>query len=131
MKAADAKREADRAAKRIATDAKRVERAQAVAMKKAVRKALTTGFAFSWKETVMPAIKKAIRLGRTEATFTLDAVDEASAAKADKIVKKLQTDGYVASKEYQKGTDDMGDFNAPCTVHWERYYIRVSWLNRK
>lgn len=43
------------------------------------------------------------------------------------FVHELEARKFKVSKEVSSGSENMGDFNAPCTVYYNNIIVHVSW----
>lgn len=69
------------------------------------------------------ALSKAVCEGHRELRFEVNNYTEGHA-----IRERLEKKGYtVSSVNHEHGTNNMGDFNAPCNVEYDNYWIIISW----
>jgi hypothetical protein len=70
-------------------------------------------------------IKDAIARGQREAHFSCNY--HMAYEVVERIEAKLTKRKFVVDHNYRTGEDNMGDFNAPCTVQWSRTDIDIKW----
>jgi len=84
----------------------------------------------AWQMEQVPGYLKELRLEIKEAADRGESsVSDwyASSIYPQALKDILEAEGYMVKVGYSSGTDDMGDFNAPCVVDWEHHDIEVSW----
>lgn len=69
---------------------------------------------------------EAIRDGRASVDYSYG-VTPVGRAVCEKIEQWLTAKGYQYTTRFDSGDDNMGDFNAPCTVHWELLRMKIWW----
>ena len=74
---------------------------------------------------IQKEIKDAIVKGTHRAVFCVNYTTSDEAAQA--IKARLAKRGFRCEVDYQHGTSDMGDFNAPCVVDWSSTDFIITW----
>lgn len=124
LDAATASRKTESAKRRIAAKQHKANLAAKHADKKQIQWELRVQVPEHLAE-IEAAIKKAINKGQKQATWSCN-YDMALEA-VDKIKKQLSERKFTVTHNRRSGTSDMGDFNAPCVIHWVSTDFTVSW----